>query len=97
MLEELQYSKFLYLIVDERMATTVPEIGVFFEGLEPNNLITTAGKPLFAGRLGKFNTIHWMYKVFASDNYAVYRMALPAENITYQTKIANFHGRLSVG
>jgi hypothetical protein len=97
LLEELQYSKFLYLIVDERMATTVPEIGVFFEGLEPNNLITPAGKSLFAGRLGKFNTVHWMYKVFASDNYAVYRMALPAENITYQTKTANFHGKLSVG
>jgi hypothetical protein len=97
LLEELQYSKFLYLIVDERMATTVPEIGVYFEGVEPSNLITPAGKSLLAGRLGKFNTVQWMYKVFASDNYAVYRMALPAESITYQTKAANFHGEISVG
>ena len=97
LLEELQYSKFLYLIVDERMATNVPEVGTYFEGVEPNNLITPAGKSLFAGRLAKFNTVQWMYKVFASDNYAVYRMALPAENITYQTKTANFHGKISVG
>ena len=97
LLEELQYSKFLYLIVDERMATDVPEVGAYFEGVEPNDLITSAGKSLFAGRLGKFNTVQWMYKVFASDNYAVYRMALPAESITYQTKAANFHGEISVG
>jgi hypothetical protein len=97
LLEEMQYSKYLYLIVDERMAADVPEVGVYFEGVEPTNFITSAGKSLFAGRLGKFNSVQWMYKVFASDNYAVYRMALPAENITYQTKAANFRGEISVG
>ena len=97
LLEELQYSKYLYLIVDERMATNVPEVGTYFEGVEPSDLITPTGKSFFAGRLGKFNTVQWMYKVFASDNYAVYRMALPAESITYQTKAASFHGEISVG
>ena len=97
LLAELQYAKYLYLIVDERMATSIPEVGVYFEGVEPNNFITSSGKSIFAGRLGKFNTIQWMSKVFASDNYAVYRMALPAENITYQTKAANFRGKISVG
>ena len=87
----------LYLIVDERMATDVPEVGVYFEGVEPTNFITPAGKSLFAGRLGKFNSVQWMYKVFASDNYAVYRMALPAENVTYQKKVTNFRGKILVG
>jgi hypothetical protein len=97
LLAELQSAQYLYLIVDERMATNVPQVGAYFEGVEPDNLITPAGKSIFAGRLGKFNTVQWMYKVFESDNYVVYRMALPAENITYQTKVTNFRGKISVG
>jgi hypothetical protein len=97
LLAELKSSDYLYLIVDERMATNIPNVGVYFEPDETANYILPDGKSFFAGRLGKFNTVQWMYKVFSSDNYAVYRMALPAQNVTYQSVPVNFHGSLSVG
>ena len=97
LLAELQYSKYLYLVVDERMATDVPVIGVYFEPDEPVSYVSAQGKSLFAGKLGKFDNVQWMYKVFASDNYSVYRMALPPGNITYQRDQVKFQGKLSVG
>jgi hypothetical protein len=97
LLSELLYSKYLYLVVDERMATDVPVIGVYFEPDEPVSYISADGKSLFAGKLGKFDGIQWMYKVFASDNYSVYRTALPPGNIKYQSHPVKFQGKLSVG
>lgn len=88
---------FRYLIVDKRMATDVPEVGVYFEGTEPAGLVLPDGQPVFNGRLAKFNGVTWMTKVLESDNYAVYRMNLPAASVTYQARPVPLRGRLAVG
>ena len=76
LLFELSTSRYMYLVVDARIAYDVPEIGVYFEPNEPS-FLTKAGKSIFFGRLGKFNTIPWMVKVYQSDNYSVYRLNIP--------------------
>jgi hypothetical protein len=96
LLAELASSKYLYLIVDERMADHTPAIGVYFEGDDTGQFALPDGKPIFQGRLGKFNSTLWMYKVFQSDNYSVYRMNLPAGPDTYQRTAVNFTGKLTV-
>jgi hypothetical protein len=98
LLSELQGSRYLYLVVDARMAYDVPEIGVYFEPNEPS-FLTKAGKSIFFGRLGKFNTIPWMVKVYQSDTYSVYRLTFPAGQASYQPqppKPGNRLGTLSV-
>ena len=98
LLYELSASRYIYLIVDERMAYEVPETGVYFVPDEPN-FLSKSGKPIFFGRLGKFNTIPWMIKVFQSDNYSIYRLTAPASKISYQSqapKLPDDSGRLSV-
>jgi hypothetical protein len=98
LLYELSAARYSYLIVDERMAYEVPETGVYFVPDEPN-FLTKAGKPIFFGRLGKFNTIPWMIKVFQSDNYSIYRLTAPASKKSYQShapKLPDDSGRLSV-
>lgn len=97
LLAELASAKYLYLIVDERMADHSPAVGVYFEGDDNGQFALPDGKPIFQGRLGKFNTTLWMYKVFQSDNYSVYRMNLPAGPDTYQRTAVSFTGKLSVG
>jgi hypothetical protein len=79
LLFDLSLSNFTYLIVDGRMAYETPEVGVYFTPNEPAVLDRLQdGKPVFYGRLDKFNTILWMVKVFQSDNYSIYRINLPA-------------------
>ncbi|HWG00657.1 MAG TPA: hypothetical protein VG164_02255 [Trebonia sp.] len=97
LLQELGSSNYLYLIVDKRMAVDAPQVGAYFEGYEPPNLVLPDGQPVFHGLLSKFNTISWMDKVFDSDNYSVYRMNLPAPAGQYQKRDVTFHGKLSVG
>jgi hypothetical protein len=97
LIANLTISNFTYLIVDKRMATDVPRIGIYFEGKEPDNLVLPNGQPIFKGRLSKFGQVFWMSKVFESDNYAVYRMDLPPEIRWYQDRPAAFHGKLAVG
>ncbi len=76
------------------MAYDVPEVGVYFEPNEPS-FLTKAGKSIFFGRLGKFNTIAWMVKVYQSDNYSIYRLNLPVHRGTgYQTKPPKMGGKL---
>jgi hypothetical protein len=96
LIAELTSSDFRYLIVDERMAQDAPQIGVFFEGTEPAGLLLPDGQPIFKGRLGKFDAVSWMSKVFQSDNYAVYRMNLPAVSVTYQARPVQLRGKLTV-
>jgi hypothetical protein len=96
LLYELQSSHYLYLVVDARMASNIPHVGVYFEPDEPVNFISADGKSIFAGRLAKFDTTQWMYKVFSSDNYAVYRMALMPSSVTYQNRGVAFQGKLAV-
>lgn len=93
---ELTSADFRYLIVDERMARDVPQLGVYFEGTEPTGFILPDGQSVFKGRLGKFSTIGWMTEVFRSDNYAVYRMTLPAPGDRYQASPVRLRGKLTV-
>lgn len=93
LLFELSAGRYMYLIVDERIADEIPETGVYFGPTEPN-FITKAGKSVLHGRLGKFNTYTWMVKVFQSDNYSVYRLNLPISMITYQHRPPKLHGKL---
>jgi hypothetical protein len=81
LLYELTSSHYTYLIVDERMAYDVPAQGLYFGPGEPGSLITRSGTPALRGRLGKFNVIPWMVKIFQSDNYSVYRINLPPSRI----------------
>jgi hypothetical protein len=96
LITELTSADFRYLIVDERMADDAPQLGVYFEGTEPTGLIRPDGQPVFKGRLGKFGAISWMTKVFQSDNYAVYRMSLPASGDRYQASPVRLGGKLTV-
>src|ERR1700722_8703749 len=89
----LTQGHYRYLIVDERMATDAPQLGIYFEGNEPNFALAN-GRPAF--RLGTFNGVPWMSKIFESDNYAVYRMYLPAGDQPYQAAPAPLRGNLSV-
>lgn len=98
LLSELSSSHYLYLIVDQRMEYEIPQVGVYFSPGEPAWVdMTYDGKPIFYGRLGKFNTISWMVKVLQSGNYSVYRFNLPAAKVGYNQKhLPTSRGKLSV-
>jgi MFS family permease len=94
LLFDLATSNYAYLIVDGRMAYDMPETGMYFTPGEPASLDhPQGGKPIFYGRLGKFNTLPWMVKVFQSDNYSIYRLNLPPAKTGYQTKPPKLHGK----
>jgi hypothetical protein len=62
---------FGYLIVDRRMATEVPEIGIYFETNEP---IRHDDRPAFTlAQLTKFDGMPWTIKIYDSGNIAIYR------------------------
>lgn len=86
-----------YLVVDKRIATEVPLLGIYFEGNEPHDFVLPSGQPIFGGRLAKFNGVLWMSAIFDSDNYAVYRMNLPFADQPYQATPVPLHGELAVG
>jgi hypothetical protein len=93
---ELFDSNYTYLIVDGRMAYDVPEVGVYFERNEPQ-FVSKNGKPIFYGRLNKFNDYFWMVKVYQSDNYSIYHLNLPMSAITpYRTNPPILRGKFSV-
>lgn len=88
LLDDLRISHYTYLIVDQHMAYELPELGLYFVPSEPSSLFRARGsKPVFFGRLEKFNAINWMVKVFQSDSYSVYRLDLPATQLGYQQPI----------
>jgi hypothetical protein len=93
----LTQGHYRYLVVDKRIATDVPLLGIYFEGNEPGDFVQPNGQPIFSGRLAKFNGVLWMSKIFESDNYAVYRMNLPAGSQRYQVRpAAPLRGKLTV-
>jgi len=98
LLYELASSHYLYMIVDQRLAYEIPESGVYFEPDEPASVdVLHDGKPIFNGKLNKFNTIYWMVKVFRSDNYSIYRFDLPATGTGFEQKrLPTSRGKLSV-
>jgi hypothetical protein len=93
----LSREHYTYMIVDERMAYDLPELGVYFTSTDPVELQAHGSKPVFHGRLGKFNTIQWMVKVFQSDNYSIYRLILPTAQNGHQGKPSRSRGRLPLG
>jgi hypothetical protein len=71
---------------------------VYFERNEPfSHSLSQDGKPIFYGRLDKFDTIRWMVKVFQSDNYSIYRLNLPAAQIGYQHRAPTLRGKVLQG
>jgi hypothetical protein len=97
LLSELSYSHYDYLIVDRRMEFNLPEVGIYFVPNEPAGLdVPHGGKPIFYGRLGKFDSIAWLTKVFQSGNYSVYRFDLPAARAGYDPKPPSARGKLLV-
>ena len=91
-----------YLIVDERMAYDIPELGVYFTSADPVSLHPVNGKSDFYGKLDKFNTFSWMTKVYQSENYSIYRLVLPPASPGYQRQLTErrikslAQGRLAV-
>ena len=93
----LEQGHYRYLVVDKRIGTDVPLLGIYFEGNEPGDFVRPNGQPVFSGRLAKFNGVPWMSEILESDNYAVYRMYLPAGRQRYQVRPVPLHGTLTVG
>ena len=92
----LEEGHYRYLVVDKRIGTDVPLLGIYFEGNEPGNFVLRGGRPVFSGRLAKFNAVPWMNELFESDNYSVYRMNLPAGRQRYQVRPVSLRGMLTV-
>lgn len=84
LIPELSFSHITYLIVDERMAYDLPELGVYFTSADPSSLRPQNGRSALYGKLNKFNTIQWMVKVYQSEDYSIYRLNLPVTLIGYQ-------------
>jgi hypothetical protein len=93
----LAQGHYRYLLVDKRIGTDVPLLGIYFEGNEPGDFVRSDGQPIFSGRLAKFNGVPWMSELFESDNYAVYRMFLPVVSQPYQVVPVPLQGKLTVG
>ncbi|HET9167977.1 MAG TPA: hypothetical protein VFN97_01035 [Actinospica sp.] len=73
---ELSSSHYAYLIIDKRMATQLPEVGVFFEPDEP---FAYGGRdPITVPKLDRYDFLPWTTEVFDSDDYAVYRFDFSA-------------------
>jgi hypothetical protein len=98
LLFDLSFSNYTYLIVDGRMAYDKPELGIYFTPNEPvSQFQSHNGRPVFYGRLAKFDTIYWMVKVFQSDNYSIYRLNLPTAPTGYQRHPPPRRGRMPRG
>ena len=73
---ELSSSHYAYLIIDKRMATQLPEVGVFFEPDEP---FAYGGRdPITVPKLDRYDFLPWTTEVFDSNDYAVYRFDFSA-------------------
>jgi len=96
LLAEFRSGNFNYLVVDRRMAYEIPEDGAYFVSGEPAYLVPRSGESIFRGRLGKFNSLSWMIKVFQSDNYSIYRLSLPVARTGYSSRPPSGRGKLVV-
>ena len=78
LVEELSSSHYAYLIVDRRMATELPAIGVFFEPDEP---FAYGGRdPVTVANLAQYATYPWTTLLYQSDDYDIYRFDFGAIN-----------------
>ena len=97
LLFDLSLSNYTYLVVDERMAYELPELGLYFTRNDPSALNPQGGRSPFRGRLGKFNTLKWMVKVFQSNDYSIYRLNLPVVRLGFQGRPPMIHGKALQG
>ena len=73
---ELETSNYTYLIVDKRMATQRPAVGVFFEPDEP--FAFGAKNPVTPENLARYENDPWTTAVYESDSYVIYRFDFAA-------------------
>ena len=90
---DLSLTNVTYLIVDERMANELPELGVYFTSADPASVGPQNGISAFRGKLDKFNTMKWMVKIYQSDNYSIYRLNLPVTPNSYQRQPPKLQGK----
>lgn len=69
--QQLQSSGYDYLVVDKRMAQSVPSIGVYFEPDEPQAYQRT--KPPAATIIDNYSRLPWTIRIYQSDNLSIYR------------------------
>jgi hypothetical protein len=73
LVHELESSEYHYLVVDERLSTSVPLLGIYFVGGEPA-LVADGRSRIPQRALDRFGTVPWATKVMATSNYSVYRL-----------------------
>jgi hypothetical protein len=78
LVQELSSSRYAYLVIDQRMATELPAIGVFFEPDEPFAYATH--NPISTQALAQYENYPWTTLLYQSDNYAIYRFDFGAVN-----------------
>ncbi|MGW1564498.1 hypothetical protein ACWCQ1_49945 [Streptomyces sp. NPDC002144] len=76
LVHELSSSDYTYLIIDKRMATELPAIGVFFEPDEP--FAHGEDNPITRQKLTRYDSLPWTTKVYDSDSYSIYRFDFDA-------------------
>lgn len=59
-----------YLVVDLRLSTALPAVGVYFEPGEPGSYLRT--RPIDRQALTKFNTVPYVNRVFDNGNIVIY-------------------------
>jgi hypothetical protein len=96
LLAKLQGSNYHFIVVDRRMAYYLPQVGVYFDPGEPASLVPATGKSPFYGKLQRLNSLPWLTKIFQSDNYIIYRLVVPDEQLTYGNKPPKGQGKLVV-
>lgn len=74
---DLILSGYKYLVVDERMASEIPELGVYFTINDPESVRPHGKESPFRETLKTFNMVSWLIKIYQSNNYSIYRMILP--------------------
>jgi hypothetical protein len=79
---ELETSNYTYLILDKRMATQRPAVGVFFEPDEP--FAFGAKNPVTPENLARYENFPWTTAVYESDSYVIYRFDFAA----YGTRVS---------
>ncbi|MEZ0067183.1 glycosyltransferase involved in cell wall biosynthesis [Streptacidiphilus sp. MAP12-20] len=83
LVQELSSSNYTYLVIDERLATQSPQLGVIFEPDEP--FAHTAGNRVTSQNLARYHNLPWTTEVYESDNYSVYRFDFNAIHDTVPT------------
>jgi hypothetical protein len=78
LLGELRQARWRYMVVDDRMARSVPQNGEYFNRTEPKAVVRT--QPVPRAALTKYNSLPWAIKVYQSTNLEIYRLDFTALN-----------------